>query len=296
MAWMVPGAATRRNVASGARVGKRATPPHGARRCLAEQRRSNSCAPERRTSILLFRRGRDDIRLEAAMATGLTDRQLEVLRFIATEIEERGYPPTIREIGEALDIASTNGVNDHLKALEKKGFLQRDAAKSRALIPTSEARLALGGERGETNVVSLAARREARPSRLVDVPIVGRVAAGQPILAQEQIEDTVQVDSFFLGTSKRVYGLRVQGDSMIGDGILSGDFIFVKKQLQADDGDIVVALIDDEATVKRVYFEDDRVRFQPSNPRMAPIYVRREDFRNTMILGVVVGVYRKLAP
>jgi len=229
------------------------------------------------------------------MATGLTDRQLEVLRFIAREIEERGYPPTIREIGEALDIASTNGVNDHLKALERKGYLQRDPAKSRALIPTSQARDVLGAGGGPDNVVSLAARRDARRStRMVEIPIVGRVAAGQPILAQEQVEGTVQVDSFFLGTSKKVYALRVQGDSMIGDGILSGDYIFVKKQLQADDGEIVVALIDDEATVKRVYFEGDRVRFQPSNPRMAPIYVRREDFRSTMILGVVVGVYRKM--
>src|SRR5918911_3255167 len=228
------------------------------------------------------------------MAPGLTDRQLEVLRFIATEIEERGYPPTIREIGEALGIASTNGVNDHLKALEKKGVLVRDPVKSRALTPTSAAREVLGGG-GDGNVVSLAARRDVRATgRLVEIPIIGRVAAGQPILAQEQVEDTVQVDSFFLGTSKKVYGLRVQGDSMIGDGILSGDYIFVKKQLQADDGEIVVALIDDEATVKRIYFEGDRVRFQPSNPRMAPIYVRREDFRSTMILGVVVGLYRKM--
>ena len=223
-----------------------------------------------------------------------TDRQLEVLRFIASEIEARGYPPTIREIGEALDIASTNGVNDHLKALEKKGYLQRDPVKSRALIPTPAGREALGGER-EGRVISLVGRREIRGGgHMVEIPILGRVAAGQPILAQEQVEDTVHVDSFFLGTSKKVYGLRVQGDSMIGDGILSGDYIFVKKQLQADEGEIVVALIDDEATVKRIYFEGDRVRFQPSNPRMAPIYVRREDFRTTMILGVVVGVYRKM--
>jgi repressor LexA len=226
----------------------------------------------------------------------LTDRQLEVLRFIAREIESRGYPPTIREIGEGLDIASTNGVNDHLKALEKKGYLQRDPVKSRALIPTAAGREALAGpaER-EGRVISLLGRREIRGGgRMVEIPILGRVAAGQPILAQEQVEDTVQVDSFFLGTSKKVYGLRVQGDSMIGDGILSGDYIFVKKQLQADEGEIVVALIDDEATVKRIHFEGDRVRFQPSNPRMAPIYVRREDFRSTMILGVVVGVYRKM--
>ncbi|HET9551955.1 MAG TPA: transcriptional repressor LexA [Anaeromyxobacteraceae bacterium] len=225
--------------------------------------------------------------------TGLTDRQLEVLRFIAREIEERGYPPTIREIGEALDIRSTNGVNDHLKALERKGFLSRDPVKSRALIPTSSAKEALGASRG--NVIKFPGGGAPKPgARLVEVPIIGRVAAGQPILAQERIEDTVQVDSFLLGTNKKVYGLRVQGDSMIGDGILPGDYIFVKKQLAAEDGEIVVAMIDDEATVKRVYFEGKRVRFQPSNPRMAPIYVNEEDFKSTMILGVVVGVYRKM--
>jgi repressor LexA len=225
---------------------------------------------------------------------GLTDRQLEVLRFIARQIDDAGYPPTIREIGEALDIRSTNGVNDHLKALERKGYLTRDPAKSRALIPTSAAREVLGDAARPSNVVSISKGAPRPGTRLVEIPIVGRVAAGQPILAQERIEDTVQVDSFLLGTNKKVYGLRVQGDSMIGDGILPGDYIFVKKQLDADDGEIVVAMIDDEATVKRVYFEDDRVRFQPSNPRMAPIYVRQSDFRSTMILGVVVGIYRKL--
>jgi repressor LexA len=227
---------------------------------------------------------------------GLTDRQLEVLRYIARQIEDAGYPPTIREIGEALDIRSTNGVNDHLKALERKGFLTRDPVKSRALIPTSRAREALGeGSPRATNVIPFARGGAKSGGRLVEIPIVGRVAAGQPILAQERIEDTVQVDAFLLGTAKKVYGLRVQGDSMIGDGILPGDYIFVKKQLDAHDGEIVVAMIDDEATVKRVYFEGDRIRFQPSNPRMAPIYVRESDFRSTMILGVVVGVYRKLA-
>jgi repressor LexA len=226
---------------------------------------------------------------------GLTDRQLEVLRFIARQIEDLGYPPTIREIGEGLDIRSTNGVNDHLKALERKGFLTRDPVKSRALIPTDRARDALGGGDPDSNVIPLHRGPARQAGRLVEIPIVGRVAAGQPILAQERIEDTVQVDSFLLGTNKRVYGLRVQGDSMIGDGILPGDYVFVKKQLHAQDGEIVVAMIDDEATVKRVYFEGDRVRFQPSNPRMAPIYVRESDFKTTMILGVVVGVYRKLA-
>ncbi len=228
--------------------------------------------------------------------TGLTDRQLEVLRFIARQIEDAGYPPTIREIGEALDIRSTNGVNDHLKALERKGFLTRDPVKSRALIPTDQARELLGELAApRSNVIPFAKGVAKAATRMVEIPIVGRVAAGQPILAQERIEDTVQVDAFLLGTNKKVYGLRVQGDSMIGDGILTGDYVFVKKQLHAENGDIVVAMIDEEATVKRVYFEGDRVRFQPSNPRMAPIYVRESDFRPTMILGVVVGVYRKLA-
>jgi repressor LexA len=184
-------------------------------------------------------------------------------------------------------------VNDHLKALEKKGYLTRDAMRSRSLMITPLAMQALGQGR-RADVIPFGPRSVRNTGRLVEVPIIGRVAAGQPILATEQIEDTVQVDSFFLGTSKKVYGLRVQGDSMIGDGILSGDYIFVKKQLHAENGEIVVALIDEEATVKRIYIEGDRVRFQPSNPRMAPIYVRREDFRSTMVLGVVVGVYRKL--
>lgn len=227
--------------------------------------------------------------------TGLTDRQLEVLRFIARQIEDCGYPPTIREIGEGLEIRSTNGVNDHLKALERKGYLTRDPVKSRALIPTSAARDVLGADAKPSNVVPFARGLQKPGTRMVEIPIVGRVAAGQPILAQERIEDTVQVDSFLLGTNKKVYGLRVQGDSMIGDGILTGDYVFVKKQLNAEDGDIVVAMIDDEATVKRIYFEGDRIRFQPSNPRMAPIYVRESDFRSTMILGIVVGVYRKLS-
>lgn len=227
------------------------------------------------------------------MTTTLTDRQIEVLRFIVQQIEENGYPPTIREIGEALDIRSTNGVNDHLKALERKGFLARDPVKSRALIPAERAREVLGGG-VDSNVIPLHSRPSKGGGRLVEIPILGRVAAGQPILAQQHVEDTVQVDSFLLGTNKKVYGLRIQGESMIGDGILNGDYVFVKKQLHAENGDIVVAMIGDEATVKRVYFEGDRVRFQPSNPRMAPIYVRESDFRSTMILGVVVGIYRKV--
>ena len=129
---------------------------------------------------------------------------------------------------------------------------------------------------------------------LLAVPLLGRVAAGQPILALEQREDTVKVDRFFLGGHRDVFALRVQGDSMIEAGIFDGDFIFVKKQATARSGDIVVAMIEGEATVKRYFPEGDRIRFQPANANMSPIIVRRADFKQIDIIGIVVGIYRKL--
>ncbi len=213
----------------------------------------------------------------------LTDRQKEILQFILRTSEERGFPPTIREIGEEMDIASTNGVNDHLKALERKGFLTRGEQQSRSLVATKRARLVLG----------LGAKKND-PS-MIDVPLLGRVAAGAPILAQENIEDTVRIDSFLLGGNGReVFALRIKGNSMIDDGIHDGDFIFVKKTPSATPGEIVVALIEDEATCKRFFPEGDRIRFQPANKDMEPIFVQRTDFKQTMILGKVVGVYRKM--
>jgi repressor LexA len=211
----------------------------------------------------------------------LTDRQREILTFIVRETESRGFPPTIREIGEEMDIRSTNGVNDHLKALERKGYLNRGEQQSRSLVPTKRARLVLG----------LGLRKD---SGMVDVPLLGKVAAGAPLLATENVEDSVRIDSFLLGGSGReVFALRVKGQSMIEDGIFDGDYLFVKKTPTAQPGDIVVALIEDEATVKRYYPEGDRIRFQPANATMQPIYVNRSDFRSTMLLGLVVGVYRK---
>jgi repressor LexA len=211
----------------------------------------------------------------------LTDRQREILTFIVRETESRGFPPTIREIGEEMDIRSTNGVNDHLKALERKGYLNRGEQQSRSLVPTKRARLVLG----------LGLRKD---SGMVDVPLLGKVAAGAPLLATENVEDSVRIDSFLLGGSGReVFALRVKGQSMIEDGIFDGDYLFVKKTPSAQPGDIVVALIEDEATVKRYYPEGDRIRFQPANATMQPIYVNRSDFRSTMLLGLVVGVYRK---
>jgi len=241
----------------------------------------------------------------------LTPRQREILDYIHRHIRENGYPPTVREIGAIFAIRSTNGVVDHLKSLERKGHLKRASLKSRALRPLDPVPMPAAPEvsHPSATVHSLADRREQLVARvrdgvedagmpdvlrLVDVPLVGRVAAGMPALAEEQSGESVQIDSFLLGGHKRVFALRVKGDSMIDDGIFDGDYIFVKKQIHADPGEIVVALIENEATVKRFFPEGDRVRFQPANPRMAPIFVRRDEFRETMILGIVIGVYRKL--
>ena len=129
---------------------------------------------------------------------------------------------------------------------------------------------------------------------MAEIPIIGRVAAGAPLLAVENVEDTVKVDRFFIGQTKEVFALRVKGDSMIEDGIFDGDYIFVRKQLQANRGDIVVAMINDEATVKRYYPEGDTIRFQPANAAMQPILVRKRDFKAVNLIGLVVGVYRKM--
>jgi repressor LexA len=234
------------------------------------------------------------------MAEPLTDRQQKILSFIKRSIQEQGYPPTIREIGEAFGIRSTNGVNDHLKALERKGYLLRGELKSRAL---SVIEGGMPGPQPGGRFPSLSPGRKPQlaavpeTGQVVEVPVIGKVAAGAPILAQENVTDHVRIDSFLLGdpaTARKVFALKVAGDSMIGDGILDGDYIFVRKQLQATSGEIVVALIEDEATVKRYYPEGDRIRFQPSNPRLEPIYVNRDDFRETQIIGVVVGVYRRV--
>ena len=207
------------------------------------------------------------------MRQPLTARQREALDFITYCLDERGYPPTLREIGEHMGIRSTNGVNDHLKALERKGYLVREELKSRALRP-----------------VAMTQAKKA------EVPILGRVAAGQPILASENVVDKVVVDRFFIGAAsgRDVFGLVVQGESMIEDGIYDGDYIFVRKQATAERGEIVVVMIDGEATVKRIYPEGDRVRLQPANQAMRPIYVSRDEFRAIDILGKVIGVYRRL--
>lgn len=209
----------------------------------------------------------------------LTERQRAVLDFIQSSITERGYPPTLREIGNHLGIRSTNGVNDHLRALERKGYLTREDMKSRTLRLT---RMPDGS------------RPFGQVEDVIEIPVVGRVAAGALTEAIEQPEDTVRVDRMLVGTGRDVFGLRIAGDSMIDAGIHDGDYVFVRKQLEARRGQIVIALIGEEATCKYYYPERDHVRLQPANSTMAPILVPKSDWRTTQVLGVVVGVYRKL--
>jgi repressor LexA len=211
-------------------------------------------------------------------------RQLDILRYIQRQLQDNGYPPTVREIGEAVGLRSTNGVAEHLRALIRKGYLSKEDMKSRALVPTPKCYAVTGEVRSS---------REAMRG-VVEVPLLGRVAAGVPILAEENVEDVVRLDSYFLGGGRKVFALKVQGDSMIGDGILDGDTLFVRQQETASRGDVVVFLIEGEATVKRYYPEGDRIRLQPSNPNMAAIYLRKADFKRGQIAGIVIGVYRKM--
>ncbi len=214
----------------------------------------------------------------------LTDRQRAVLDYITTSIDDRGYPPTLREIGNHLGIRSTNGVNDHLRALERKGYLTREDMKSRTLRPTDLAYDEIG-HRAPANDTE---------ADLVAIPIVGRVAAGALQEAIEEPEDKVYIDRMLVGGTRDVFGLRIVGDSMIEAGIHDGDYVFVKKQLTARRGETIIALVGDEATCKDYYPEREHVRLQPANSAMAPILIPKNDWRSTQILGVVVGVYRRL--
>lgn len=222
------------------------------------------------------------------MRPALTQRQRQALQFITDCLSDRGYPPTLREIGEHMGIRSTNGVNDHLKALERKGYLVREELKSRALRP-------LEMEDGSSSRLSSESTDNRRGDEM-EIAILGRVAAGEPILAEENVIDRVVVDRYFLGAvkAKEVFGLVVRGESMIDAGIFDGDYIFVRKQSTATEGEIVVVMIEGEATCKRFYHEGDRIRLEPANSSMQPIYVSREEFRAVEVLGKVVGVYRRL--
>jgi repressor LexA len=202
----------------------------------------------------------------------LTKRQQEIFDFIKRYSAKYGYPPTVRDIGKAVGLASSSTVHAHLANLEKAGLLRRDPSKPRALELLDRA--------------ADAVKSVVTPSGL---PLVGSVAAGQPVLAEENIEDYVQVPEV-AGGDEGEYVLRVRGESMKNAGILPGDFVVVRPQETANDGEIVVALVGEEATVKRFFRESDHVRLQPENDAMEPIRSRE-----VRLLGRVVGVFRKVA-
>lgn len=204
------------------------------------------------------------------MRPALTDRQRQMLEYIEHVVNTTGFPPSIRQIGEALDIRSTNGVRAHLKALEKKGYIHRSLRISRGIAMLDQVK----------RVVSTAARDT------VAVPILGRVTAGMPILAVENYDGHLTLDPSLV-KSDDVFALRVEGDSMIEAGILDGDYVLVRPQQSANNGDIVVALLDDEVTVKRFYREADGIRLQPENARLEPLRVP-----TVGICGKVTGLIR----
>ncbi|MCL6451257.1 MAG: transcriptional repressor LexA [Acetobacteraceae bacterium] len=204
-----------------------------------------------------------------AVDSGLTPRQRAILEFIRREVAIRGYPPSVREIGDAVGLSSSSTVHGHLARLEEKGFIRRDPSKPRAI-----------------EVIQPPAHPGGK--RTVEVPLVGRIAAGQPILAVENIDDTFPLPWDFV-RGENVFLLEVKGDSMAGAGILDGDLVLVRQQQTAESGDIVAALVEDEATVKRFFREPGRVRLQPENPRFQPIYAR-----DVRILGRVIGLIRRL--
>jgi repressor LexA len=199
----------------------------------------------------------------------LTKRQREIFDYIGSYLSRHGYPPTVREIGKAVGLHSSSTVHAHLSKLESLGVVKRDPSKPRAL-----------------EVMVERAKKVVRPSGL---PLVGQVAAGQPILAEENIEEYLQVPDM-VGGEEGDYILRVRGDSMKDAGILDGDFVVAHPAERARDGEIVVALMDDEATVKRFFREKDRVRLQPENKSMKPIRTR-----DVHLLGRVVGVFRRVS-
>ncbi len=200
----------------------------------------------------------------------ISKKQSEILEYMKNEILNRGFPPSVREICEAVNLKSTSSVHSHLETLEKNGYIRRDPTKPRAIEIVDD----------NFNLV----RRET-----VNVPIVGKVAAGQPLLAVENIEGYFPIPSEFMPNNK-TFMLVVEGDSMINAGIFNGDYVIVEQQNTAENGQKVVALVDDSATVKTFYKEKDHIRLQPENDSMVPILVGADQF--FQILGKVIGVFR----
>ena len=211
----------------------------------------------------------------------LTKRQQEIFDFIKRYSAKYGYPPTVRDIGKAVGLASSSTVHAHLSNLERLGVLRRDPSKPRAIELLDRVRGDVGGAVGNAVDSVVGALRPG-------LPLVGQVAAGSPILAEENIEDYVTVPSI-AGGEEGEYVLRVRGDSMKDVGILEGDFVVVRPQQTAGDGEIVVAMVGEEATVKRFFREDDHIRLQPENETMEPIRTTEAS-----VMGKVVGVFRKI--
>jgi len=201
----------------------------------------------------------------------LTKRQKEIFDFIKRYAAKTGYPPTVREIGKAVGLHSSSTVHAHLSNLEKIGLLRRDPSKPRAI-----------------ELLFDRAKRTIMPGEGAGLPLVGQVAAGEPILAEENVEEYIEVPDV-IGGEDGDYILQVRGESMKEAGIFEGDYVVVRPAKAADDGTIVVALIEDEATVKRFYRESDHIRLQPENEAMEPIRTK-----DATILGRVVGVFRKV--
>jgi repressor LexA len=202
----------------------------------------------------------------------LSNRQREILKYIMKEISIKGYPPSVREIGRAVGLKSPASVHSHLKTLEEIGYIRRDPSKPRAIE-------VLYNEEGETP-----------QKELLHIPLVGKVTAGAPVLAEENIEDFFPVPADYLkSTGKDLFMLQVSGQSMLEAGIHDGDYVIAQKQNIADNGEIVIGLIEDEATVKTYYKEEKNIRLQPENPEYEPIISK-----NVKVLGKVVGLYRKL--
>lgn len=215
------------------------------------------------------------------MISPLTKRQKEILRHLTRSIQKEGYPPSIREIGEALGIKSPRGVVGHLEALEKKGYLSRERGARTIRINWGQV-----GAKLEPPQSQIGAKSES-------VPLLGAIAAGRPLLAEENLEDYLYVDERFV-SGKNIFALKIKGESMIGAGILDGDYVLVRQQPKVDDGEIAAVLLDDEATVKRVFCPKGLLRLVSENPAIPPIEVR-ENEKRVQILGKVIGVMRRIS-
>lgn len=200
------------------------------------------------------------------------DKQKKILEFVTEYMNENGYPPSIREICQGVGLSSTSTVHAHLETLKKNGFLEKADSKSRGIRVK------------HSNISEIVGEND-----VVNIPVIGKVAAGSPILATENLERTFPIPADFIGTSTPSFMLKVKGESMIEAGIFDGDYIIVKQQSVANNGEIVVALINDEATVKTFYKEKDHIRLQPENSTMEPIIVKE-----AVILGKVAGLIRKM--